>query len=303
MFDLLLPLGAYALGFIGVGALLSVPVFRRAGPVPGLRAAVEVGLLMLFPAAYFLLSAAMVPDWKGGARAGWLDGFHEGKLALSPLVLWAVVAAWADAVLPAPPARPAWRTLGLLAGALTAGVCLLIGLFIHGGDQPPLMVVPVLTAAHYARLAARALRAAPPGPGPLAGLGALGLSLFGGALVWSHRVYTELPDEPPDCFVVTAASRGHTALVGPLEPVWRGGRLRAANAQLRELWAFEDRWAARWPRSHRAVRAVYAVVGPWVAARARSRWAADLLFVVLWPVQVVVRRVGLGGMRLRSTLF
>jgi hypothetical protein len=99
-------------------------------------------------------------------------------------------------------------------------------------------------------------------------------------------------NDRPDCFVVTAASQGHPWLVGPLEPTPRGGRLRPANRQLRELWAFEDRLAARAPRLHRALRRIYDRVGPAVARRARGPWAADLLFVLIWPLQVGLRRVG-----------
>ncbi len=198
MRELLPLLGVYLAALVGLGALLSIPVFRRSGAAAGLRAAHRVGLLIVLPLGYFWLSTAMVPDWKGAARAGWLDGFHQGKLALSPLVLWGVVAAWAEEVLPRPGPPARWRALGVLAGALAADLCLLIGLFIHGGDQPLLMLVPVVTAAWFTGRAAVLLRAAPPGPGPLAALGAAALAQLGGALVWSERVYAALPDDPPD---------------------------------------------------------------------------------------------------------
>src|SRR4051794_30808206 len=47
---------------------------------------------IVVPIAVFLLSALMVPEWKGDCRHGWIDCFFAGKLALTPLVFWA---AWA----------------------------------------------------------------------------------------------------------------------------------------------------------------------------------------------------------------
>jgi hypothetical protein len=257
---------------------------RRAGAV----ATAKVTLLLIVPVVVFLLSVMMVPDWKGGAVSGWLDGFHLGKLALSPFVAWGVAAAWAHEVLPRPAPQPRWVALGYLAGAFAAACCALIGLFISGRDLP-LIGVPVYTAAYFGLRAAQALRARPIDPLGLGGVGAAGAAQLGLALVKAQQVYAELPDEPP-CFVVTAASQGHPAVVGRRAPVLRGGRLRLANQQLRELWAFEDRLAARAPRLHARLRTVYNVVGPVVARQVRGPWAADLMFLALWPAQVALRR-------------
>jgi hypothetical protein len=289
MFDLIPPLLVYLLVFGGLGALLSLPAFLRGGGRAGAVATAKVTLLLIVPVVVFVLSVMMVPDWKGAALAGWLDGFHLGKLALSPLVLWGVVAAWAHEVLAPPPAPRRWVGLGYLAGALAAGISTGVGFFIVGRDMP-VMVVPVVTTAYFVLRAAQLWRAQAPAPGPLAALGLSTAGLLAAALVQSQRVYAELPDHPPDCFVVTAASQGHPAVVGRRAPVLRGGRLRWANAQLRELWAFEDRLAARWPALHAALRRIYDRVGPPVARQVRGPWAADLMFLALWPAQVVLRR-------------
>ena len=44
---------------------------------------------ILIPFFFFIMSVFLLPDWKGGCRFGWLDCFQSGKLALTPLVLWA----------------------------------------------------------------------------------------------------------------------------------------------------------------------------------------------------------------------
>jgi hypothetical protein len=108
----------------------------------------------------------------------------------------------------------------------------------------------------------------------------------------ARRLYDQLPDEPPqECFVVTAASKGHPQLVG----AWTDkGRGRLVNQQLLTLWKLEDWLTNRFPLFHRRLRKIYNRLGPTVARRIRYRWQADLVYLFLKPLEylavVLVRR-------------
>jgi hypothetical protein len=107
-----------------------------------------------------------------------------------------------------------------------------------------------------------------------------------GSLIWSRRIYLDLPDHDP-CFVVTAAMRGHSKLVGPFTEVRRNGQLRMANRQLITFWAFEHMWRQHLPLSHRCFRSLYNRLGPMVSRRIRSRFAADMIYLLLKPVEAL----------------
>jgi len=97
--------------------------------------------------------------------------------------------------------------------------------------------------------------------------------------------YESLPDDPPaSCFIVTAAARGHEAFVGSWPDPATGWRV---NRQLRTMRAVESRLIECHPRLHGAVRGVYNVVGPAVAGCIRSRIAADAMFVLLKPIELL----------------
>jgi hypothetical protein len=275
--------------FLGVPSLLlALPAFLRSGAKEGLLASLKALFVLVLPAVFFLFSVEMVPEWKGGARAGWLDGFHEGKLALSPYVVWALVAAWTQEVW-RPATAPRWVVLGYFAGFFASAVCLAIGLFIEGGDTAA-MIVPLYTPMYFGLRTLGLYRQQSPGAPATFWTLLAGFPQLGTGLMWAHWVYEQLPDDPPDCFVVTAASRGHRAVVGPLERIEREGRPRWANQQLQDFWAFEARWSARHPASHAAVRGLYNRIGPIVARQIRSPLLADLVFLALWPLQQFVRR-------------
>ncbi len=268
-----------------VHLLLAIPATRKDGGAKELvGAALKILATIGLPLFFFFLSVGLLPDWKGAAIWGWLDGFHLGKLALTPLVLWAVAAAWTHEVWQ-PERTPRWVTLGYAAGALASGMCAAIGFLIVPVSSWPLLSVPVYTAVYYGWRATRLLRDHPPGPGPLIGTLGGSLPFVAGSLLWAHQAWSELPDDPPSCFVVTAASAGHPALVGPFVTLERGGRRRRANRQLLTFWALEARWQARAPASHRAARRLYSRLGPAIARRMQGRWRADLLYLLLKPAE------------------
>ena len=275
--------------------LAALPAWRARSWKRFLIALVLSFLGIGLPLVVFSFSVFMVPDWKGQCHHGWLDCFHRGKLALAPLVLWACAALYAVEIWRTPGRTRPWIVLGLLTGAAVSAVCFGVGVRIVPGSQwkelAGWMGVPFYVAVWYGLRARQLLKAAG------TSLGAMAATLLGtvpfwiGAIVWSRRAYAALPDTPPNCFVATAAARGHACVVGPRIRVSHHGRTQEATRQLRTLWAFEERWARRAPRSHAAFRRVYNIAGPLVAARITTPFAADLAHLAIKPLELAARAV------------
>ena len=250
--------------------------------------------LGVVPVLVFLLSTFLAPDWKGACRCGWLSGFIVGKLALTPVVLYATVALCRlelnNAIHPNQPTDR--QTIGaVFCGAVTSTLCVALGFFCLGNSgMPEAGILTVLSyiptwylwrAIHLARAGLSRDYVSP----------ALKMSPFWiGSAVWSYYFYLRLPDSSPSCFVVTAAARGHSVLVGPQLEFEHCGKTRRATRQLIRFWQFERAWQSRSPRTHRAFRTIYNSLGPHLAARITSPWRADLVFLALKPLEWLVSR-------------
>lgn len=110
--------------------------------------------------------------------------------------------------------------------------------------------------------------------------------------------YATLPTEPPeDCFIATAAARGHRRFVGTYagQPV---------NQQLRRLKAAELILHHTTPRLHHVLRWLYNRLGPRAAKLLTNRWLADAAYVGLkpceWLANVVLRIAGVQHDRIRD---
>ncbi|MDD5708029.1 MAG: hypothetical protein PHR35_19090 [Kiritimatiellae bacterium] len=266
------------------------PIIRHHAWKRALSGFAKTLLGIYIPFLVFLLACLLTPNWKGGCRWGWVDCFQAGKLALVPLVLWAMAAIYATEIWSPGRAPRPWSVLGILQGAVVSGVCLFHGVFTIGLDREYSwgLVVPLYVAAWYmlrtVQYAQRGLLR-----WPMWHLGLLGSAPFWAVSVWLSRVqYTKLPEAPPSCFVVSAAMRGHTRLVGPLSAV-AGGRY--ANRQLVTFWRLESVWSRFSPGTHRSFRRIYNVLGATVAAHVRSPWTADAVFLLLKPMEVMARSV------------
>jgi len=265
-------------------AVLASPVEQRSS-LRFIGAMAMSFVVVVLPLFVFFVSSLMTPDAKDACHHGWLDCFGVGKLALSPLVLLATAALYRVEVLRRPGATPR-MALAIYLGALVATVCMVFGLACVSVDV--FIVVPLYVAMWYG---ARAIQL-----GRQAGVGfwkyfwaTLGtIPFWVASWLWSVNYYSSLPDKS-DCFVVTAASRGHRGIVGPLLDVVHRGESRRANRQLATLWEFEARWRANAPRSHAAFRRVYNGVGPIIAACIRSPWLADVTYVAIKPVEIIAR--------------
>jgi hypothetical protein len=127
------------------------------------------------------------------------------------------------------------------------------------------------------------------GVGPIAFLFSLigTIPFWFAGVLWSKKIFSTLPDQPPSCFVVTAAGQGHRSFVGPFLEVTHRGRNRVANRQLATLWKLEELWQSRAPLTHRSFRRIYNCVGPAIARRINSPWLADAAYLALKPVEWV----------------
>ncbi|MEZ6193135.1 MAG: DUF6688 family protein [Phycisphaerales bacterium] len=120
------------------------------------------------------------------------------------------------------------------------------------------------------------------------------LLLFGGAtgycLAWAGSIslaidaYAKLPTDPPDCYICTAAARGHARFVGSEPTALRSGQTIRVNRQMRTCKAVELAIKAITPCGHRALRRAYDRIGPVLAKRMSSPVAADLAYLVIAPV-------------------
>ena len=108
-------------------------------------------------------------------------------------------------------------------------------------------------------------------------------------MILARYIYESLPREPPpgygDCFIVTAAARGHAGIVKSNVDA-AGGKV--SNLQLHRFRAFENALAGRWPACHRFLRRVYNRVGPPIARRIGNPYIADVVYCCLKPAEYAV---------------
>jgi len=248
---------------------------------------------VLLPLFVFLFSSGLEPEWKGACAFGWLDCFIVGKLALAPLALVATAALYALEIFRVENRTRRWMVVGVFLGAIVASICFAFGLVCIGSEADAHMLklwllVPFYTAVWYSIRAVQLIKAA------RWDFWTYYISLIGSlpfwlaSWYWSHSLYEALPNKAPaDCFVVTAAARGHEFFVGPFIKVKHNGRIRRANRQLITLWQFETLWRDGAPLSHALFRCVYNRFGPVLARRIASPWLADLAHLAIKPVELL----------------
>lgn len=88
-------------------------------------------------------------------------------------------------------------------------------------------------------------------------------------------------------YLCTVAAGGHPALVHPLRLGVRHGHKVTVNRQLCIANAFEQILEEKTPKFHRIVREFYDQYGFPLARIIRSRWIADLIYIVMKPLEWV----------------
>lgn len=268
----------------------------------------------------YLLSAPM--KWaqqfwvRLGIYTGALLGLQFTVLALLALdeALWLVLLIWAAPLIAWPILRwlskkigARWTVLIVLVIAILLFVGYLVVTAIRDGSFPPayvfstpLMLVlgsAVASAPFWVLLSMsttsyRLLRYYETRFTLLRGLGVLAW-LGGFAASWSLAImrmlqlYSELPPQPPDCYIATAAANGHPHFVGSREVTLANGAHLRVNAQLQRLKCAELALKATVPGLHKTLRFMYDAVGRPLARRMTNPFVADAAYLLLKPVELV----------------
>jgi hypothetical protein len=116
------------------------------------------------------------------------------------------------------------------------------------------------------------------------------LAAWRAAVVLMLQAYARLPTEPPgDCYIATAAARGHGRFVGSREVVCHDGSTRRVNPQLAYFKCGELVLKATVPRLHETIRRVYDMLGPRVARLLIHPLVADIAYLALKPLEWLTR--------------
>ncbi|MDO5049616.1 MAG: hypothetical protein Q4D87_07020 [Actinomycetaceae bacterium] len=86
-------------------------------------------------------------------------------------------------------------------------------------------------------------------------------------------------------YLCTVAAGGHASLVKPLRMGLRHGRPVVVNRQLLVANAFEQVLEEHVPRTHRTVRHIYDKYGFPVARLIRTKFVADLVWILMKPAE------------------
>ncbi len=261
-----------------------------------LRAAVKTLFVAVLPLVTFAMSFALAPGAKSESQCGPLGSFQAGKIVLVPIALWATESLWVIEVLERSP-PPRWAAWGIASGALVSAATLVVSVAcffpigLETGSVEPALAIMLLFPAYvtgwYLWRARRLVRNGHLKTVDAPGLIAINAPFWLVTVVHTRWLYENLPDTPINpCFIVTAAARGHSAVVGPIIEI---APARFANLQLVRFWTFESHWRRTHPASHAVARRIYGRIGPWVAARIRTRWQADLVYLALKPLELAIR--------------
>lgn len=256
-----------------------------------------------------LATIAFAPDWKGSKGTHWLYYLLDGWAGTT---LWPIyfVGAILFAVAVNNPEKPRRSVIYLLAATTCTAISfwyVFAATFMKFVPNEPTMLtlVPGATGVCYAIYCAIILRereftwgdTRAQGRAVIAWLGALAISICV-KYPLAVRLYNHLPSNPPeDCFVVTAATRGHCRVVG----TWYDAKQnRLLNQQLLTFWEFENWLKIRFPQTHRLIRLIYDRVGPLFARLIIFRWQADCVYVLLKPLEWLAR--GLASSKIHGRL-
>jgi hypothetical protein len=102
-----------------------------------------------------------------------------------------------------------------------------------------------------------------------------------------YEMYANLPVQPPDCYIATAAGSGHPSLVCSFEVQLQSGQVFRINRQLQRLKCAELAVAALMPHLHMLLRKVYDIIGRQLARRIQTPFRADIAYLMLKPFELL----------------
>ena len=265
-------------------------------------------LLLLAPARY---APAFVV--RAGIYTGVLLALHYSILALIYALdsdAYIIALIWAFPVLPSPvynwaTAKWAVAKVNKVLFLVLAGV-LLIGTLISKGSIFVLILIGLMMAAPFWSFL-MALRAAvwlyktqetrltlQRGVGFTAWL-AVYAAAWRYDILKMYELYAQLPPQPPECYIATAAARGHPRFVGARTVQLADGKSMQVNGQLQLLKCAELALLAIHPSLHRSLRKMYDIAGKWLARRIQNPFLADVAYLLLkpweWSVKSMLRLI------------
>ena len=218
---------------------------------------------------------------------------------IAPLIAWPILRWLARKI------DVKWIVVGMLAAAtvLFAGYLLIAAIrdhsflpayaftgpfmFLLGSAiaSAPFWVLLIMSSTSYRLLKYYETRfTLPRGLSVLAWLGGFSAS-WSLATLRMLQLYSELPTQPPDCYIATAAANGHPHFVGSHEVTLASGARMRVNAQLQRLKCAELALKAVAPRLHRLLRAAYNALGHPLARRMTNPFVADAAYLLLKPFE------------------
>ncbi len=101
-----------------------------------------------------------------------------------------------------------------------------------------------------------------------------------------YELYAALPPQPPpDCYIATAAARGHPQFVQSKTVQRADGKSMQVNEQLQILKCAELALFAIHPRLHKGLRKVYDKLGKPLAHKIQNPFMADIAYLLLSPFE------------------
>ncbi|MDA0991062.1 MAG: hypothetical protein O3A51_09960, partial [Verrucomicrobia bacterium] len=193
----------YTMAFFGapilfVAVMAMPPALKQRSWKTFLFAFLKVVFLIVLPWMAFLGSFMFMPEWTGECRYGWFDCFFSGKLALTPLVIWATVALYAADVIQIQNPNQPWIVSGYLLGSTIGITCTFHGMAMlfgstYGGLGPGINV-PIYVSIWFTFRLIQTSR-----DGVLTA--SLSIATLVGSLpfwvasfYFSHKLFSDLPD-------------------------------------------------------------------------------------------------------------
>ena len=237
-----------------------------------------------------LVTVAFPPEWKGSKGQHWVYYILDAPAGytLWP-VYWIGVLSFIAAVLNPNYAKRSRLNLVMIVTLIAISAWYSFAALFFNFCPPLLAYVPGIVCVEYslyAGLVVRHRKFEDFGPKTFLILCSTWLATVLAAIALkiplAMHFYQQLPNQPPpSCFIVTAASRGHSWLVR----TWRDDSGCTVNRQLMTFWQFEATLVAKAPRCHRVLRVIYNGFAPTVARSMIFPWMSDIVYLLLKPVE------------------
>lgn len=110
------------------------------------------------------------------------------------------------------------------------------------------------------------------------------------AIYRTFEMYSRLPKEPPQCYIATAAARGHRSLTGSIDQFDANTRQSyVMNDQLVILKSGELIIKTLFPSIHKVFRTYYNNYGQRIARKIHNPFLADAVYISLIPATLIVK--------------